>query len=240
MINNFDQNSQYPIELQTRITFQVNGSNFSCDNVDHLLADGFDLSVLGVARLPLRVRIFGGESDAENSEQESIAGLDINVGLDQGLAFLDHRAKFVRGQVHTVEVGQDIAPLHRTENKLVLWHDPAMIASIITSLDIFGDETEFSVRTLRVGFALKICERDFEHTSLQAFRGDAYIDIEMKDQTHHWPMDYIQLRLLTGALCSVHQRFADLAVGEHRWSFHIVPVLTGEGINAKHSFQKMA
>ena len=38
---------------------------------------------------------------------------------------------------------------------------------------------------------------------------------------------------LTGSLGSVDQCLANLAVGEHGWGFHIIPVLTCERINAE-------
>ena len=48
-------------------------------------------------------------------------------------------------------------------------------------------------------------------------------------------------KILTGSSCSGHHSFADLSDGEHGWSFDIVPIFFGEGINAidkniKHQF----
>ena len=71
-------------------TFQVNSANFSGDDVNHLLADGLDLSVLGIACFPLRVLILVGESNAENPQEVTITGLDINASFNQRLPFLDH------------------------------------------------------------------------------------------------------------------------------------------------------
>merc|ERR1711928_93911 len=70
--------------------FQVNSANFSGDDVNHLLADGLALSVLGIACFPLRVLILVGESNAENPQEVTITGLDINASFNQRLPFLDH------------------------------------------------------------------------------------------------------------------------------------------------------
>merc|ERR1719378_1779824 len=55
-----------------------------------ILADGLDLSVLGIACFPLRVLILVGESNAENPQEVTITGLDINASFNQRLPFLDH------------------------------------------------------------------------------------------------------------------------------------------------------
>ena len=82
------------------------------------------------------------------------------------------------------------------KQRISQFNSSVTLVGIITNLDIFRDETEFSERTLCVRFALKICKGNFEHTSLQAFRGDTCINIQMKDQTQHWHMDCVQFNNL--------------------------------------------
>lgn len=93
------------------VTFEVNGAEFTGDDVDHLLADSLDLGMLSVARLALRLGFLLGETNAENSEKVTIRCLDLDTGFNQRLPFLNHRAKFVCGHVHAMEVGQQVATL---------------------------------------------------------------------------------------------------------------------------------
>ena len=46
--------------------------------------------MLSVASLALTEGVLVGESDAEHTEQVAVGGLHVNVGLNQGLPFLDH------------------------------------------------------------------------------------------------------------------------------------------------------
>lgn len=69
---------------------QVRAGHITGDDVRHLLADGTHLRVLGVACLALRQLILGGETDAEHTQQVAIGGLDIDVGFNECLPFLDH------------------------------------------------------------------------------------------------------------------------------------------------------
>lgn len=109
------------------------------------------LGVLGVASFPLALLIFVRETNAEYSQEISICGLHINVSLDKGLPLLDHGPQFVGGQVHAMEVGQDIA-----------------------SLNVFCDQPEFTERPFSVIVALKISKRNFEHSELQTLGGDLW------------------------------------------------------------------
>lgn len=72
---------------------QIGRRDVPGDDVVHLGADLADLRSLGVAGLALGHRVLGGESDAEDAQQVSVGGLDINVGLDQRLPLLDHRSE---------------------------------------------------------------------------------------------------------------------------------------------------
>lgn len=65
------------------------------------------------------------------------------------LPFLDHAAELVGGQVHAVEVGQDIP-----------------------RLDIFGDELEFPEGAFCVGIFLDISKRYLKDTPFQTLGGD--------------------------------------------------------------------
>lgn len=69
---------------------QVGAGHITGNDVAHLLTDGADLRVLGVAGLALGQGVLSGESNAEHAQQVTIGGLDIDVGLNEGLPFLDH------------------------------------------------------------------------------------------------------------------------------------------------------
>lgn len=119
------------------------------DDFTHLLPDCTDLGVLSVAGLALAERVLVGESDAEHTEQVSVGGLHVNVGLDQGLPFLDHPSELVSGEIHAVEVAEHIA-----------------------SLNIFSDQTELAERPFSISISLKIGQRYFKDTALQTLRSD--------------------------------------------------------------------
>merc|ERR1719238_131561 len=82
-------------------------------------------------------------------EGVSISGLDVAVGLDEGLPLLHHRPQLVSGQAHAVEVGQAVLALHFLAHKL-----------------------ELSERPLGVVLVLQISERDLVDAALEAIRGD--------------------------------------------------------------------
>ena len=52
-----------------------------------------------------------GESNGEESQDETIGGLGLDVSLDKGMPFFDHGACLVSGDVHTIEVGVAIESL---------------------------------------------------------------------------------------------------------------------------------
>ena len=101
---------------------------------------------LGIAGLLDLVRPLLCEPNAEHSEQVTVCGPDIDVGLDQRLPFLHHRPQLVGGQVHAVEVGQDVA-----------------------ALDLLSDQFELAECDLVI---LEIGERDLEDPALQTVRGN--------------------------------------------------------------------
>ena len=90
-----------------------------------------------------------GEADAEESEDVSVCGLHISVGLDQGLPLLNHGPELVGGEAHAVKVGQTVL-----------------------ALDVFTDELELLERPLGILLVLKISQRDFIDASLESIRSD--------------------------------------------------------------------
>lgn len=91
---------------------QVIGLDLTGHDLHHLLPDLTDLLVLGVRRLPDLVGALLGETNAELTQEVVVGGLHVHVGLNHGLALLDHGAHLVTGQVHAVEVGQAVLSLH--------------------------------------------------------------------------------------------------------------------------------
>lgn len=66
--------------------------NSCLHNLHHLLDDQLLMRVLGIASgLDLLLGSLS-ESDGEESEDESIGGLGLNVSLDERVPFLDHGA----------------------------------------------------------------------------------------------------------------------------------------------------
>ena len=85
---------------------QVARGNLASNNLEHLLADDADLPSLGIAGLLDLLRATLGEANAEHAHQVTVRGLDIDVGLNEALPLLNHRAELVLGEGHSVEVGQ--------------------------------------------------------------------------------------------------------------------------------------
>ena len=67
---------------------------------------------LGAARLLLC------ETNAKDTNEVSISGLDIDMGFNQSLPLLNHGSKFISGQVHTIELGQTALALNFFAQKL--------------------------------------------------------------------------------------------------------------------------
>ena len=82
-------------------------------------------------------------------EGVAISGLDVAVGLDEGLPLLDHGSDLVCGEAEAVEVGEHIL-----------------------ALDLLRDEAELAERPLSIRFTLEISEGNLEDTTLQALRGN--------------------------------------------------------------------
>jgi len=61
------------------------------------------LGFVGIGSLAELVWGLGGETEDEDTEEETVGGLDVDVGFDQVLPFTDVVALLVAGHVHTVE-----------------------------------------------------------------------------------------------------------------------------------------
>lgn len=72
-----------------------------------------------------------GKPDAEDPEEVSVGGLNIGVGLDQGLPLLHHGTELVGGQVHSVEVGEAVLALYVLTDKLKLSETPFGIVLVL-------------------------------------------------------------------------------------------------------------
>lgn len=118
-------------------------------DVEHLLADGADLTGLGVAsRLGLLVALLLGEANAEESQGVAISGAHINEGLDKRLPLADKGAQLIAGDVHAMEVSDHIV-----------------------SLNILSHELDLSV-SLGLVTTVEVGKRHLEHTALKTLRSD--------------------------------------------------------------------
>merc|ERR1712194_910440 len=81
-------------------------------DVGHLLTDGLDLRVVGVAGLLELVHPLLGEADAEEPQDIAVGRPHVDVRLDQRLPLAHHRPQLVGGELHTVELRQAVvAPM---------------------------------------------------------------------------------------------------------------------------------
>jgi hypothetical protein len=93
---------------------------FPLHDFHHLGSDLSDLSRLGVRSLLDLLTVLSGEGDGEQSDEVTVAGSDIQVGLDQGLPLSDQRSELVGGQGHAVERGQAVLALDVFDSQLDL------------------------------------------------------------------------------------------------------------------------
>merc|ERR1719324_1796679 len=127
---------------------QVHRCNLTGNDVYHLLANLANLLRLGVAVFLGAARLLLCETNAKDTNEVSISGLDIDMGFNQSLPLLNHGSKFISGQVHTIELGQTAL-----------------------ALNFFAQKLEFSVGPFGILFVLQIGEGDFIDTSLKTIRG---------------------------------------------------------------------
>lgn len=124
---------------------QVAGGSLSDHDLEHLLADSLDLGGLGVGGLLDLVGATGSETNGEQSEQVSIGGPHVHIGLNEGLPLADERPVLVRGHHHSVEVGE-----------------------AVSAIDIVNAELELAPC---LGLVLvQVTEGGLNHTSLKAVR----------------------------------------------------------------------
>lgn len=119
----------------------------------HLLADESLLRVLGIASSLDLSGSSAGETNAEESEEETIGGLGLHEGLNEGVPLLDEGAELVLGGIKTVEVSVAIVALYFFDLNLNL--SPGLGAA----------------------GSVQISQRYFEHSALQAISGVLYFNI---------------------------------------------------------------
>ena len=99
---------------------QVGSADFIGNDFSHALTNLAHLRLLGIAGFALRLLILGSETDAEDAPQIAIGGLSLNNAFNQGLPFLDHGPVLVCGQIHAMEIAQDVAFLNILGNQTEL------------------------------------------------------------------------------------------------------------------------
>lgn len=87
-----------------------------------------------------------GEGNGEQTKDETIRGLGLHDGLNEGVPLFNHGASLVSGHVHSIEVGV-----------------------AIESLDLIDLELELSPG-LTLTVVVAVSERDGEDTTFQVFR----------------------------------------------------------------------
>ena len=73
---------------------------------------------LGVAVFLGAARLLLCETNAKDTNEVSISGLDIDMGFNQSLPLLNHGSEFVSGQVHAIELSQTALALNFFAQKL--------------------------------------------------------------------------------------------------------------------------
>lgn len=89
-------------------------------DLKHLRPDRTDLGGLSVGGLSELVRPPLGESNSEQTDEVAVSGLDVNVGLDEGLPLANQGAEFVGGEVHAVEGEESVLALDFVDSELDL------------------------------------------------------------------------------------------------------------------------
>jgi len=153
------------------------GVAFAGHDFAHLLANEAGLCALGVGSFADLVLASLGETNAEQTQQVAIGGLDINAGFDQRLPFADEALELVGSDGQTVEVGQ-----------------------AVLALDVV--DTERNVDEGLVLGLLEIGEAGGNHTSLKAIGGDLLASCASDDgltdlavDKHVWGLQVIPVLL---------------------------------------------
>ena len=75
------------------------------------------------------VLVASGEGNSKNSHEVAVVSLGLNESLNEGVPFLDKRAKLVTGDVHTVEVGVAVETFDFLALELYL--SPCLLVSVV-------------------------------------------------------------------------------------------------------------
>lgn len=121
---------------------KVARDRFLSHDIEHLAADLADLRALSVGGLLDLVATARSEGNAEQTDEVTVGGLDIDESLDQRLPLLDHRAELVRGHVHTVEVGQAVLALDLVHLELNLAESTGLVLGQIAEGDLDNTAVE--------------------------------------------------------------------------------------------------
>ena len=73
-----------------------------------------------------------GEGNGEKSEDESVGGLGLHGGLDEGVPLLDHGASFISSDVHAIEVGIAVETLNLIN--LELESSPGLSLNVVVAI----------------------------------------------------------------------------------------------------------
>jgi len=88
------------------------GADLSLEDLDDFLTDSLNLSGLSVSEHGhLLILDVLGESNDKNTDDVTVGGLAVGLGLDEGMTLLDHLAHLITGQRETVKVSQAVLSL---------------------------------------------------------------------------------------------------------------------------------
>jgi len=122
---------------------EIAGGGFLGHDLKHLLADLTDLGRLSIGGLLDLVAATSSEGNDEKTDKVTVSGLDINESLQKGLPLLDEGTELVRGEIHTVEVGEAVLALDFINSQLDLAESTIFVLGEVT-------ERDFDNTTLKV------------------------------------------------------------------------------------------
>ena len=94
--------------------------DFSGEDLGDDLSDSSDVRRLSVSVSLDLVGLLSGEGNGEDSQDVVIGGLNGDVSLDKSLPLSDHGSQLISGEVHTVEVGEQVLTLNFIDSQLDL------------------------------------------------------------------------------------------------------------------------
>ena len=98
------------------------------------------------------VLVASGEGNSKNSHEVAVVSLGLNESLNEGVPFLDKRAKLVTGDVHTVKVGV-----------------------AVETFDFLDLDLDLSPRNF-VSLVVELTKRDGEDTTTEGVSSDLYTE----------------------------------------------------------------